>query len=197
MDIKYRLESTILKGSEKLAYKVYAGVYVFYVSPKVFMEAVESGLIDTENWQPFYTCRYEDIQYMEVLNQRGETAAKRIRYALENSTVGYLKEELEVVNEMPPIVFMNYLYGTLRFATISMMVKSFTVEMKATSMFKGELFDRQIEKLNNVIAEGYPGVLNLIQNYCDQDYCNSQNLIRKVRESNRQTYKHYNITLGY
>ncbi len=44
MEINYKVETIISKNGRPYAYKVYAGVYIFYLSQKVFSEAVNSGL---------------------------------------------------------------------------------------------------------------------------------------------------------
>ncbi len=80
------------------------------------------------------------------------------------------------------------------------MVKSGTVEMQMGRINgDSENVNKRVVELNEVVKEGYSGVLNYIANYCDKEYCNSHNLLRMVRESNRETFRlgNYNIKLGY
>lgn len=193
MEIKFRLETMIIKNSRPYAYKVYAGVYIFYLSQKVFSDAVNNGLIEYDGME-------QSLKYNDIIRFKGEEAAERLKYAVANTTVEYLTEELEVVNEMPPIVFLHHNFGNIRLAAISLMVKSCTVEMKATSILRGGTVNEQLAELNKAVTEGYTGVLNYISNYCDREYCNSHNLIRTVRESNRKTFGlsgQYHISMGY
>ena len=193
MEINYKVETIISKNGRPYAYKVYAGVYIFYLSQKVFSEAVNSGLIEFDG-----TAKSE--KYNDIIRLKGEKAVERLRYAIANTTIDYLEEELEVINEMPPILYLHYSFGTFRLAAISLMVKSGTVEMQMGRINgDSENVNKRVVELNEVVKEGYSGVLNYIANYCDKEYCNSHNLLRMVRESNRETFRlgNYNIKLGY
>ncbi len=193
MEINYKVETIISKNGRPYAYKVYAGVYIFYLSQKVFSDAVNSGLIEFDG-----TAKSE--KFNDIIRLKGEKAAERLRYAVANTTLDYLVEELEVVNEMPPILYLHYSFGTFRLAAISLMVKSGTVEMQMGRINgDSENVNKRVVELNEVVKEGYVGVLNYIANYCDKEYCNSHNLLRMVRESNRETFRlgNYNIKLGY
>lgn len=193
MEIKYKIEALIIKNGRTYAYKVYAGVYIFYLSQKVFSDAVNSGLIEYDGTE-------KSLKYNDIIKLKDEETAERLKYAVDNTTVDYLTEELEVVNEMPPIVFMHFNFGNIRLATVSLMVKSCTVEMKASSVLSGGTVNEQLAELNKAVTEGYTGVLNYIANYCDKEFCNSHSLLRSVRESNRKKWGlsgQYHITLGY
>lgn len=193
MEINYKVETIISKNGRPYAYKVYAGVYIFYLSQKVFSEAVNSGLIELDE-------STNSVKWNDIIRLKGEKAVERLRYAVANTTLDYLEEELEVVNEMPPILYLHYSFGTFRLAAISLMVKSGTVEMQMGRINgDSENVNKRVVELNEVVKEGYSGVLNYIANYCDKEYCNSHNLLRMVRESNRETFRlgNYNIKLGY
>jgi len=193
MEINYKVETIISKNGRPYAYKVYAGVYIFYLSQKVFSEAVNSGLIELDG-------STNSVKWNDIIRLKGEKAVERLRYAVANTTLDYLEEELEVVNEMPPILYLHYSFGTFRLAAISLMVKSGTVEMQMGRINgDSENVNKRVVELNEVVKEGYSGVLNYIANYCDKEYCNSHNLLRMVRESNRETFRlgNYNIKLGY
>lgn len=193
MEINYKVETIISKNGRPYAYKVYAGVYIFYLSQKVFSEAVNSGLIELDG-------STNSVKWNDIIRLKGEKAVERLRYAVANTTLDYLEEELEVVNEMPPILYLHYSFGTFRLAVISLMVKSGTVEMQMGRINgDSENVNKRVVELNEVVKEGYSGVLNYIANYCDKEYCNSHNLLRMVRESNRETFRlgNYNIKLGY
>ncbi len=193
MEIKYKLETMIMKNGRPYAYKVYAGVYIFYLSQKVFSGAVNSGLIEYDGTE-------KSLKYNDIIRFKGEEAAERLKYAVANTTVEYLTEELEVVNEMPPIVFLHYNFGNIRLAAVSLMVKSCTVDIKTTSILRGGTVNEQLAELNKAVTEGYTGVLNYIANYCDKEFGNSHNLLRSVREYNRKKLGMpggYHITLGY
>lgn len=169
------------------------GVYIFYLSQKVFSDAVNSGLIEFDGTA-------KSVKYNDIIRLKGEKAAERLRYAVTNTTLQYLEEELEVVNEMPPILYLHYSFGSFRLAAISLMVKSGAVEIQLGAINRdSENVNKRLVELNKVVTEGYPGVLNYIANYCDKEYCNSHNLFRMVKETNRKNLwlADYNIKLGY
>jgi hypothetical protein len=194
MEIKYNVETMIIRNGRIYAYKVYAGAYIFYLSQKVFSEAANSGLIEFDGTA-------KSVKFNDIIRHKGEEAVERLKYAVANTTLDYLIEELEVVNEMPPLLYLHLSFGTFRLAAISLMVKSCTVEMQLGGINRdSENANKRVAELNKVVAEGYSGVLNYIANYCDKEYCNSHNLIRMVKENNRENYRlfgDYNIKLGY
>jgi len=193
MEINYKVETIISKNGRPYAYKVYAGVYIFYLSQKVFSEAVNSGMIELDG-------STNSVKWNDIIRLKGEKAVERLRYAIANTTLEYLEEELEVVNEMPPILYLHYSFGTFRLAAISLLVKSGTVEINSSGISRDNgKVNENVKEINKAVMEGYSGVLNYIANYCDKEYCNSHNLIRMVRESNRETFRlaNYNIKLGY
>lgn len=195
MEIKYSLDTMVMKGFEVIAYKIYAGAYIFWVSPQVFLQALKGGLIESENedGQPYYIgCKEMN------LNTISEAGIGKIRDSIENSTVGWLREELEVVNEIPPIIYMEYVRINIWFGTISLMIKSHTVDIRAKSVSEGSQAEMEIALLQETAAKGYAAVLDYIARSIDREYMNSGNLMRKVRDyRNHLTFNPYQISLHY
>ena len=88
----YKQKKPYISDDGILAYKITAGLYIFYISHIVYDQGVSLGIIEPVDSNVTF------IDFSDMLCSRGLVCYHRIGYALEHSTLDYLKSELERVN---------------------------------------------------------------------------------------------------
>lgn len=164
--LKYKIIYKIQKGKKIVAYKLYLGVYVFMVSPKLLEKGLKAGIIEQNNNIATY-------DYEEMCNMRGKTAEYRLDYALKHSNLDYLKNSLLEVSKMNDVLSFDYLYMDELLFSVSCNIK--TNELLSyklnDNLYKGLVFNSTYDVINYLIY------------HTDRDYMNSRNIVQKVKEN--------------
>lgn len=84
-----------------IGYKINAGLSVFYITESVYQEGAKLGLIEPiEGNVP-------DVDFAEYWSKRGHVVKHRLQAALKQSTIPFLKEELDRINKGPKFVLVT------------------------------------------------------------------------------------------
>lgn len=181
--IRYRFDGRLMDDDTILAYRLYAGMHVLYVSPEGFAAACSEGIVETGS-----SGESEGLQYADILRDRGNTAHYRMKYALENNTLDFLREELDSINDLPDVITFEYLLDKLLLATIVFKVKCFKINVEIREEMKRPRFDSEYASLKHA-SRSYSAMLDYICGYVDRRYMNSRNLLRKVHDENERRSK--------
>lgn len=180
---------SIAKKYGFLCYKIIAGMYIFYITPDVYEQGVKEGIIEEIIEEP------EVLNFDIMLCTRGMTVFHRMWYALEHSTIEYLRTELERVNkelgllnvkiystswydkeneirrEEPELEFLDEVIVDLKNMVI---LKNTAREKKVTNIFKSTYFKH---------VSSYEGFLDALVMYQDRAFMNSCHIIDKFKDS--------------
>lgn len=166
--INYKIIYKMYKGRRIIAYKIYAGVFVFMVSPDLLRKGIKAGIIEPSDNIPKFT-------YDNMCCIRGREAEYRLDYALKHSSLDYLKESLSEVNSMGKIISFDYLFRDNLIFKVS-------CNIETNEVLNFEAFDNFYKNMRRLKTAF--GVIDfLIDNHMDRDFMNSRNIITKVKEN--------------
>lgn len=169
-----------------LGYKIIAGLYIFYISEEVYHKGVEEDIIEPidENVKEF--------SLNDMLCSRGQTVYHRMGYALEHSTIDYLKSELERIENEPDELTLK-IYRTKWWSDDKEMLDEpilnylheIKVDIKEQKIISNSAFG------DNDIIDGtlfsrvdtYEKFLSTLAHYLDREYMNTRHIIDKFSET--------------
>lgn len=155
------------KGNRIIAYKIYAGVFVFMVSPALLKQGIKAGIIE-------HSDNIHVLTYVEMGCIRGREAEYRLDYALKHSTLDYLKTSLDAVNAMDKVLTFDYMFRDTVTFSVSCNIESGEV----LSYECGDNFYKNMRMLTAFDAVDF-----LITVHMDRDFMNSRNIVTKVKEN--------------
>lgn len=165
--IKYRIIYKMTKGEHIIAYKIYAGVFVFMVSLALLEEGINAGVIEPADNLPVFT--YGDMRWA-----RGKDAEYRLDYALKHSNLKYLQTSLDEVNRMEKVLTFDYLSGDT-------VIFSVSCNIETGDLLSFECSDNFY--MNMLMKTSFDAINFLIDNHMDRDFMNSRNIVTKVKEN--------------
>lgn len=166
-DIKYRIIYKMTKGKHIIAYKIYAGVFVFMVSPVLLKEGIDAGIIEPAEKLPEFT--YDDMRCV-----RGRDAEYRLDHALKHSHLKYLQNSLDEVNQMEKVLAFDYLFQDT-------VIFSVSCNIETGDLLSFECSDNFYKNMRMKTA--FDAINFLIDNHMDRDFMNSRNIVTKVKEN--------------
>lgn len=155
------------KGRSIIAYKIYAGVFVFMVSPDLLRKGIKAGIIEPSDNIPKFT-------YHNMCCIRGREAEYRLDYALKHSSLGYLKESLVEVNSMGKVISFDYLFRDNLIFKVS-------CNIETNEVINFEVFNDSYKNMR--LKTAFDVIDFLVDNHMDRDFMNSRNIITKVKEN--------------
>lgn len=166
-DLKYRIIYNMTKGKRIIAYKIYAGVYVFMVSPALLKQGIKAGIIEPAD-------KLAELTYDDMCCIRGRDAEYRLEYALKHSNLEYLQQALAEVNAMEKVISFDYLFrDTLTF--------SVSCNIETNEILSFEAFGVLYKNMR--MSTAFDAVDFLIDDHMDRDFMNSRNIVTKVKEN--------------
>ena len=160
-------------GTEKefVAYKIIAGLYVFYVTQEIYEQGVRAGWIQpmVEEVPVFF--------FDTMLRIRGKVCYHRMKTALKLSTPEYLRECLERIERSPKNVRIRIhrvqWHGEEAVLTP---LSEICLNMAACNVFGKQRFyeNAGFDPLFHV--ESYEGLLDVLADLSDREYMNSRDL---------------------
>ena len=164
-----------------IAYKITAGLYIFYITHATYEQGVKEGIIiPISSELPILT--YSTMRLM-----RGLVVNHRMPLALKLSTIDYLKSELLRVNEDPKIVSVKtyavqwWDEGVLLKEPILTYCEEIKVNLEDKQILK---YTRSSLILDSIFhnVKTYENFLDTLANELDREYMNSRNLFDKFKE---------------
>lgn len=172
-----------------IAYKIIAGLYIFYISKETYIKGVEQGVVEP------ITSEISNYPYEQMLMCRGDIVNHRMPYALKHSTVEYLTECLEKVKANPKILtvkvykaqwedykqqFEEGYNPTLNY------LEEVKVDMEKQTIFCINLNHESSKYRIVSVFKGvktYADVLDRLVLFLDREYMNSRNIYDKYKEN--------------
>lgn len=177
-----------------LCYKVTAGLYIFYITRAVYEEGVREGLIEPADDNTSV------IDFFHMRGSRGLTVFYRISYALEYSTIDYLRSELERINREPMIVTVRHYDADWwdgkerRESPILTLIDEVKVDLENRTILKNTAdknapLGRMMPAFRHV--ESYEELLDELVSEQDRSYMNSRHIIDKFAEADFYNTDHF------
>lgn len=178
---KYNLHSVFtFEKPNLIAYKIIAGLYIFYISHSTYEQGVKENIIDPVSNLPTLT-------YSTMRLVRGMVINHRMTYALKSSTLLYLKSELKRVNTDPKIINLKvydtqwWVDGVLSKEPILTYLESIKVNLETGSILS------YIKSPNNIRAifrevKTHENFLDVLADALDREFMNTRNIFDKFQE---------------
>lgn len=178
---KYNLHSVFtFEKPNLIAYKIIAGLYIFYISHSTYEQGVKENIIDPVSNLPTLT-------YSTMRLVRGVVINHRMTYALKSSTLLYLKSELKRVNTDPKIINLKvydtqwWVDGVLSKEPILTYLESIKVNLETGSILS------YIKSPNNIRAifrevKTHENFLDVLADALDREFMNTRNIFDKFQE---------------
>lgn len=178
---KYNLNSVFsFEKTNLIAYKVIAGLYIFYISPSTYEQGVRENIIDSVS--NLLTLTYSTMRLV-----RGMVVNHRMTYALKSSTLLYLKNELERVNKDPKIINIKvfdtqwWVDGVLLKEPILTYLESIKVNLETGSILS---YIKPKNNIRTVFQEvkTHEDFLDVLADALNREFMNTRNLFDKFQE---------------
>ena len=170
--IKYKTHYKLKNNNTTVAYKIYAGFYVFFISPSLYEESLNEGLIEKQD--PKYI---EVRDWNNMTGVRGVITEYRIEKALSLSNLIYLKESLEITNKESGLYVISYFYNSELYWKTTIDTSSFSIES-----FEQTEFDKEFKWKNKSLT--YIFMIDFLCGHLDRTYMNSRHIVDKLQEVN-------------
>ena len=171
-----------------ICYKIIAGMYIFYITPDIYLQGVKANLIEE------ISGKIKDYSIETMFLTRGQVVNHRMWYALNHSTIDYLKDELERVNKEQGILTIN-VYAAhwydfekeeYRKEPLLELVRRVKVDLGNMTLIENE----KITNSGDIIAvtrfhsvKTFEDVLDTLVDYQDREFMNSRHIIDKFKDS--------------
>lgn len=192
----YKQKKPYISDDGIIAYKITAGLYIFYISHIVYDQGVSLGIIEPiDN-------NVKNIEFKDMLGSRGLVCYHRIGYALEHSNLDYLKSELERVNNEGKLlqVVQHHCHWWKNEKRLEYPLLTYVGEVVV------DLENRKI--LKNTVDKALPfkewqfmspfyqvttyeELLDTLVSEQDRSFCNSRHIIDKFADANFYSTDHF------
>ena len=168
-----------------LGYKIIAGLYIFYITEEVYNQGVVNGIIEpiSEN--------IKEYPFNVMLCGRGQTVYHRMGYALEHSTIDYLKSELVRIEREPSEltlkIYKNQWWSEekdMLDEPIKKFLHEIIVDVKEQKIISNTAFGVKdiIDGTLFSNVDTYERYLNALAHYLDREYMNTRHIIDKFED---------------
>jgi hypothetical protein len=171
VNIKYKVVYKLIKDNNVVAYKIFTGVFIFFVSAEVLHKGMEQGLIEICDLR-----NIEEYSWWSMECNRGKVTNYRIQYAIEHSTLDYLRSSLEILNNMPKVIKFDYLFMDTVLFTIAININNDRI------IDYHEIVDSKGCYWSFKNSKTSLDVLDFLCDHLDRSYMNSRNLVDKIKE---------------
>ena len=179
-----------------MAYKITAGLYIFYISQIVYDQGVSLGIIEPIDND------VKSIEFRDMLGSRGLVCYHRIGYALEHSTPSYLKSELERVNSEGKILQVvqyhcHWWKNEKRLENpLLTYVGEVLVDLENRKILKNTVDKTLSFKERQFMSpfyqvETYEELLDALVSEQDRSFCNSRHIIDKFADTDFYSTDHF------
>ena len=192
----YKQKRPYISPDGILAYKITAGLYIFYISHIVYDQGVSLGIIEPiDN-------TVKSIEFRDMLGSRGLVCYHRIGYALEHSAPGYLKSELDrVYSEGKVLQVVQYHCHWWKNEKrlehpLLTYVGEVVVDLENRKILKNTVDKTLPFKERQFIStfcrvESYEDLLDALVSEQDRSFCNSRHIIDKFADAGFYSTDHF------
>ena len=170
-----------------LAYKIIAGLHIFYITKSTYIKGVEQGIIEP------ISSDLPTLPYDDMLMCRGMIVNHRMQYALKHSTIKYLKNELKNILEIPKTLTVR-IYTTNwgkanRFESGSKPILKYSEEVSIDIENQEIVCVNTPESVDILFisvfrnVKTYEDFLDRLASYLDREFMNSRNIFDKYKEN--------------
>ena len=192
----YKQKKPYISPNGILAYKITAGLYIFYISHIVYDQGVSLGIIEPIDND------VKSIEFRDMLGSRGLVCYHRIGYALEHSTPGYLKSEFERVNSEGKILQVvqyhcHWWKNEKRLEhPLLTYVGEVLVDLENRKILKNTVDKTLSFKERQFIStfyriDTYEDLLDSLVSEQDRSFCNSRHIIDKFADADFYSTDHF------
>lgn len=154
-----------------VAYKIIAGLYIFYITQEVYEQGIQAGWIRpmVEEVPVFF--------FDTMLRTRGMVCYHRMKTALKLSTPEYLRECLERIERSPQNVRIR-IHGVQWHGeeAVLTLLSEICLNMAAGVVLEKQSFHEKAEFDPLFCVESYEGLLDVLADLSDREYMNSRDL---------------------
>ena len=179
-----------------MAYKITAGLYIFYITQIVYDQGVSLGIIEPVDSDVDF------IDFDDMLCYRGLVCYHRIGYALEHSTLDYIKSELERVNSEGKLLQIvqyhcHWWRNEKRLENpLLTYVGEVLVDLENRKILKNTVDKTLPFKERQFIStfyriDTYEDLLDSLVSEQDRSFCNSRHIIDKFADADFYSTDHF------
>lgn len=179
-----------------MAYKITAGLYIFYITQIVYDQGVSLGIIEPVDSDVVF------IDFDDMLCYRGLVCYHRIGYALEHSTLDYIKSELERVNSEGKLLQIvqyhcHWWRNEKRLENpLLTYVGEVLVDLENRKILKNTVDKTLPFKERQFIStfyriDTYEDLLDSLVSEQDRSFCNSRHIIDKFADADFYSTDHF------
>lgn len=192
----YKQKKPYISPDGILAYKITAGLYIFYISHIVYDQGVSLGIVEPVDSNVVI------INFSDMLGSRGLVCYHRIGYALEHSTLDYIKSELERVNSEGKLLQVvqyhcHWWKNEKRLEhPLLTYVGEVLVDLENRKILKNTVDKTLPFKERQFLStfchvESYEDLLDALVSEQDRSFCNSWHIIDKFADANFYSTDHF------
>ena len=192
----YKQKKPYISDDGIVAYKITAGLYIFYISQIVYDQGVSLGIIEPVDSNVVF------VDFSDMLCSRGLVCYHRIGYALEHSTPGYLKSELERLNSEGKILQVvqyhcHWWKNEKRLEhPLLTYVGEVVVDLENRKILKNTVDKTLPFKERQFISplyrvDTYDELLDALVSEQDRSFCNSRHIIDKFADTDFYSTDHF------